>query len=299
MIGVYDSNYLRQTCKEMEKEFLEKGFLEVWSKLQSKQAKALLFLFQLSHIVMVNRRETLVPGRESSYLFEFQIVHPTSSFDVSYVQLFRTLDTMRQKAVPFLTEILGEFPISNEWIQAGRPCSPRVLFIFQSCPTEINLDGDSSVGLRNKSQPPIKKLEHSLEDQIYHILRKSRVITNVSGNSLFAVPANQEFVYVVTSETTITDPVEFFLAQLRDHSAQSKDSDGMGANKSKSYILNRRVSASISSSTSNGSTDSCLVENKDHHSFKTFIFQHTNLALTKGFDDNVGRHPVAAFFEVT
>jgi hypothetical protein len=27
--------------------------------------------------------------------------------------------------------------------------------------------------------PSIKKLEHALEDQIYHILRKSRVITNI------------------------------------------------------------------------------------------------------------------------
>jgi hypothetical protein len=27
--------------------------------------------------------------------------------------------------------------------------------------------------------PSIKKLEHGLEDQIYHILRKSRVITNI------------------------------------------------------------------------------------------------------------------------
>ena len=46
--------------------------------------------------------------------------------------------------------------------------------------------------------PPIKRLEYSLEDQIYRILRKARIITNVASNSLFAVPANQEFVYVET-----------------------------------------------------------------------------------------------------
>ena len=46
--------------------------------------------------------------------------------------------------------------------------------------------------------PPIKRLEYSLEDQIYRILRKARIVTNVAANSLFAVPANQEFVFVDT-----------------------------------------------------------------------------------------------------
>lgn len=35
------------------------------------------------------------------------------------------------------------------------------------------------------------------------------------------------------------------------------------------------------------------------HSFSKFLFQHINLALTKGFDDNGGRYPVPAYFEVT
>lgn len=43
---------------------------------------------------------------------------------------------------------------------------------------------------------PIKRLEYSLEDQIYRILRKARIITNVASNSLFAVPANQVWISV-------------------------------------------------------------------------------------------------------
>ena len=35
-----------------------------------------------------------------------------------------------------------------------------------------------------------------------------------SNNSLFAVPANQEFVYIQTSQSEATDPVNFFLQQL-------------------------------------------------------------------------------------
>lgn len=38
-------------------------------------------------------------------------------------------------------------------------------------------------------------------------------------------------------------------------------------------------------------------ENSEH-SFSKFLFDHINLALTKGFDDNVGRYPVPAYFEV-
>ena len=34
------------------------------------------------------------------------------------------------------------------------------------------------------------------------------------------------------------------------------------------------------------------------NSFKEFLWQHIDMALTKGFDDNVGRHPVQANFEV-
>jgi hypothetical protein len=33
-------------------------------------------------------------------------------------------------------------------------------------------------------------------------------------------------------------------------------------------------------------------------SFKEFLWQHIETALTKGFDDNVGKHPVTATFEV-
>ena len=36
--------------------------------------------------------------------------------------------------------------------------------------------------------------------QIYRLLRKSRVITNISSNSLFALPNNQAYVYVLEEE---------------------------------------------------------------------------------------------------
>lgn len=44
-----------------------------------------------------------------------------------------------------------------------------------------------------------------------------------SGNSLFAVPANQEFVYIFTSKPFITDFVGFVLNQIRAHCQMAKE----------------------------------------------------------------------------
>lgn len=33
-------------------------------------------------------------------------------------------------------------------------------------------------------------------------------------------------------------------------------------------------------------------------SFRSFLQQHINLAFARGFDDNVGRHSIPAYFEV-
>lgn len=77
----------------------------------------------------------------------------------------------RQKISPQLSDVLNSiYSLPKDWIANARPCSPRVLFYFETCPT-IFQDSESSAN--------IKKLEHSLEDQIYHVLRKNRIVTNI------------------------------------------------------------------------------------------------------------------------
>lgn len=59
--------------------------------------------------------------------------------------------------------------LSTEWIDNGRPCTPRLVFYFEQCPKQY----------RNQKKYPqqnIKKLEHDIEDRIYHILRKVRIV---------------------------------------------------------------------------------------------------------------------------
>ncbi|KAG8182047.1 hypothetical protein JTE90_013977 [Oedothorax gibbosus] len=270
--GISDTTLLIKTCKEMEEELKVKSFLEIWSDIHYEFAKTLLMLFSISHLIIVS--------------------HPRASFDLSYVYLFRALDTMRLKAVPWFKELLADVDVSGDWIQNGRPCSPRVLFVFESSPLFHTNDTHASEGRsKPKKQSPLKKLEHSLEDQIYRILRKSRVITNISGNSLFAVPANQEFVYIFSSKRFITDFVGFFLTQIREHCQAAKELD-FADSKSKNKINNLGFSYDNGFPYENSSSENT------EHSFSKFLFQHINLALTKGFDDNVGRYPVPAFFEL-
>src|SRR5205085_840206 len=92
--------------------------------------------------------------------------------DVQFLSWFRRLDAVRLK---YKDQLQRKFdrPL-------GRYCSPRALFVFKGCPDDLA-----------KS-----RLECSLEDQIYRTLRRSRIITNNCGNSLFAVPSNKPYVHL-------------------------------------------------------------------------------------------------------
>lgn len=51
------------------------GFLTVWTDLKYKYARAVLFLFLVSHVLIV--------------------AHPVHVFDLSYIQLFKAVDSVR------------------------------------------------------------------------------------------------------------------------------------------------------------------------------------------------------------
>lgn len=77
--------------------------------------------------------------------------------------------------------------------------------------------------------------------------------------------------------------------------------------KSHSYQGNRRANQLNSQTGTSGKTSSqaaaasaptTATAEQPQHSLKHFLQPHIDLALTKGFDDNVGRNPVMAVFEV-
>ncbi|RWS22219.1 protein smg8-like protein, partial [Leptotrombidium deliense] len=193
----------------------------------------MLMLFLLSHIVV--------------------ITNPKLQFDLNYLQIFRHLEATRLKLQPYITEILRSIPgLSSDWVTFGRLCSPRVLFVFE------NYENNDLI-LKNKVN-----YEKYLEDQIYRFLRKSRIITNICSNSLFAICNQTDFVFIATNDVTIRDPQTFFLDLLVKYC----------------------------------NSENIVEEREESRSFYSFLWAHISVALSKGFDDNVGRHNVVPIFEL-
>lgn len=48
--------------------------------------------------------------------------------------------------MPSLVELLKslDIPLGKDWIYAGRPCSPRVLFTFENCPKHLLQDQNAN-----------------------------------------------------------------------------------------------------------------------------------------------------------
>ncbi|XP_014207374.1 protein SMG8 [Copidosoma floridanum] len=249
--GLLDTHALINEYDQFIEKQKRKDFLSAWAHMRHKYCKGLLVLLHISHVVILS--------------------HPTHNFDHSYIQLFRAIEIIRQKTLPQLSDFLSTISgLPKDWLSNGRPCSPRVLFYFETCPP-IFRDPDSGAS--------IKKLEHALEDKIYQILRKNRIVTNISSNSLFAIPANQEFVFVNTGNSDTRDILAYMTQQL---------------------IKSCAVNPGASGSKNLGNFDALSSDESEDESynFKKFLQQHINLAFSKGFDDNVGRHQVPAHFEI-
>lgn len=129
----------------------------------------------------------------------------------------------------------------------------------------------------------LEKLQHCLEDQIYNSLRKSYVITNISNNSLFAIPANQEFVYIHRSSGDTADSNRFLLSLMA---------------KEISRPFDQQLASGSSSQTSIFSNNNSTNEDQDATLFRKFVFQHVQTALNDGFNDNIGRTNVNPVFEL-
>jgi len=251
-----DTYSLAEKCKQADEYLQHKGVLAFWSSRRYEHARAALALFHLSHIMVC--------------------CSPGHTFDISYVHLFKSLDNLRNKIQPAVAEILKAVPgIPKDWVNHGRPCSPRVLFLFLSCPTAlrgIRGSRDERRDAKPHKHPPIKRLEYSLEDQIYRILRKARIITNVAANSLFAVPSNQEFVYVDTG-------------------IQGTAMDTQAAIINNCFsLMGAQDISDITPEPGPFYTQFLTEENRDKRCFSNFLRDHINVGFERGFSDNISKH---------
>jgi len=176
LLSNHDATYITELCHRLNDEVLRKDFLMAWREAEHSYMRALLYLFSISHIIM--------------------LVSSGCTFDISYMQIFKTIDAIRLKLQPSVSDTLRKCKVSQTWMHAARLCSPRVLFVFQSVVQSSDLICERADSKRSSGCGGVKTQQTSMEDMLYRLLRKTRIITNTSNNSLFAVPANQEFVYI-------------------------------------------------------------------------------------------------------
>lgn len=198
------------------------------------------------------------------------LVTPSIQVDIHFLSFFRLIDQLRARTQSSVCDLLKEIPeLSKNWTHLGRPCSPRVVFVFEAYDMHEHLGANK------------RKYELYLEDQLYRFLRKSRVITNICSNALFAICNQANFVYISTSQSSIRDSDEFFDELLAYYCGQTT---------AKPIALFANVCSELLSLDE--------VEGGGERTFFNFLWTHINTALTKGFDDNVGRHNVTPIFEL-
>ncbi|XP_060912438.1 nonsense-mediated mRNA decay factor SMG8 [Labrus mixtus] len=275
--SVYDSQQLLRACQALSAAAGHSDAHDFWKGLDRQHCLHLLYMFSVCHVLL--------------------LVNPNQTFDVTYDRLFRALDALRQKVLPLIRAAIKDCPVSKEWKVNCRPCPPRLLFVFQMNGTlKVSNGSDSGGNLdKPKKHSPRRRLQHALEDQIYRIFRKSRVLTNQSSNCLFTVPANQAFVYVIPAMDE--DPVGTLISQLRSNCILGEQESAAPVSGPRRYQQMRRSArqASLGCESFSGSMGGQLVD----CSLKEFLWQHVELVLTKkGFDDSVGRNPQPSHFEL-
>ncbi|KAF6026506.1 hypothetical protein EB796_015185 [Bugula neritina] len=190
------------------------------------KAKIMLYAFHVAHIILLST--------------------PGLAFDTSYIRLFRALDHARNKL--HLEDELKKFDLPKSWCLAGRPVCPRLLFLFNPVNKHLLSDATS-----------IRKKQDQLEDVIYRVLRKTRIITNNPKSALFALPANQQFVHIMSANEGLRSKENIF--KLFDLCLAGEALEGLKAD--------------------------------DSHLFKEMLMQHVDLVHGPGFDDSIGRNPVS------
>ena len=269
---VLDAATLSAACVQMGEKLTNRFDCHYfWKSQEVETAFALVYLFSVCHVLI--------------------LVHPVPTFDISYDKLFHHVSNMRIKLLPFIKDVLKECSVGRDWWVNGRPCPPRLLFVIQRCGLG-NARAVSEVvmadGVSKKKKPPLKRLQHTLEDQVYKILRNSRVLTNNAVNCLFTVPPNQAFVHIMTDQFEVVkneeDPVKSMLQLLRN----SCETHRNPTTRSRAYRL-----------LTNPPQWTDPREEKNDNPLWTFLCQHTDLVFNKkGFKDSVGRNPLPTHFEI-
>uniref|UniRef100_H2ZMM6 Nonsense-mediated mRNA decay factor SMG8 n=1 Tax=Ciona savignyi TaxID=51511 RepID=H2ZMM6_CIOSA len=265
-----DAAAIAGACAEMGSKLMNHSDSHhFWKSQDAEVVISLVFLFSVCHILILS--------------------HPVPMFDISYDSLFHHISNFRTKLMPLIKDILKDCTVGRDWWVNGRPCPPRLLFVIQKSHLSNKKSSEATGDSSKKKKPPLKRLQHTLEDQIYKILRNSRVLTNNAVHCLFTVPPNQAFVHIMTKQYNQVkqeeDPIKGMLNLLRKSCETHRDPTA----KSRAY----RLLTNPPTQWEDGEED--VKENP----IWDFLSQHTELVFEKkGFRDSVGRNPLPTHFEL-
>ena len=212
--------------------------------MRTKFARTLLFATQISHIVV--------------------LVEPSSSFDASYLSIFKGLKIIREKYVlKFLPKLLKNTAAGSYLNKEVRLCSPRFLFFFEKIGRSIDSNNLTSH-------------EIDMEDSIYQMLRTNFIITNNAQLSLFSIPKNKKFLYVNTDENHNSDPIADSLDLLLKYIDGSDDEF--------QYKPYRGYAVEYAEDEKTIDFD-----DKNKRSFLKLLQEHVDEAMSQGFDDSISK----------
>eukprot|EP00111_Clytia_hemisphaerica_P005431 TCONS_00015699-protein len=208
--SVYDYSHLVKACRSLHQNLSMAGRHHYWQGQLLKHSSALLFMFSVSHIVVVT--------------------FPTPRFDLTYLRLFKVLASARYNMLHSLSQSLASVDsIPEIWRTTGRPCIPRIIFSFQ-------IPWSSA---KHMNEGSIRKLQQSLQDQVHLILKKNRLLGSLSSSSLFTVSSpNQLFVHVQSPRRAHVNPVAFCINYILKNSV-NMDAIYPSSKKSESSIVSQ------------------------------------------------------------
>ena len=231
--GNFDSKIFAKRCAEEDME--EKDLHSFFSENKFAEAKLLLFLFHVSHLLVC--------------------YHETPYFDYTYVNLFQMLDSVRAKLHSSLGNEISKnfrkFGLPKDVINHGRFCIPKLVFYFATAPMGLRGSKGTAELIKRDGKvsknPPIRKLEFSIEDQIYRIFRRVKLISTSSATScLFSIPSRDGYVYVDNRENIGS----------KKHMSQNRDEMLGQLNQLFHETLNPRSKGMLGGETSSDASDS-------------------------------------------
>uniref|UniRef100_A0A0N5AGC3 Nonsense-mediated mRNA decay factor SMG8 n=1 Tax=Syphacia muris TaxID=451379 RepID=A0A0N5AGC3_9BILA len=161
----------------------KKGFFDILAPVEEEYTKSLVFLMMVSHILL--------------------FVEPFCRFDLAVSRALRRANELRLLCSKEVCTRLSEIPkFCRYWAEEGRVARPRLLFALYRHPLKSDI---GSV----KKKDLIFKLEQNIENQIFNILKSSRVIGNPKKRNNGVSIRSQEypFVHIFANNDTIKDRI--------------------------------------------------------------------------------------------